>query len=291
MKRVALLAVLALAAVGSASADSGRTLRGDGMTLSLPAGWHGLAGPAGFQAADFPLPPRARSSADLVRVPRGHVHLIVWNYGPWDEYLPHVRPTPTPLVLRRRNLGGPFEGFPTRDAFALRTARVGGDMLEILADLGPKPFTEPALRKANAALTTLHVLPPRLLRPRGGRLAADGVAVRRLPGWSGHVEIPAERYGARLVLRAAHGDVHVELLEIPAADPAPHLDLPIAFASRQTFRRGPLLYAHRAFSTGGRSFELSVAVPSTGELRVANRFLATLTVEPRPWTFRSCNLR
>jgi hypothetical protein len=291
VKRVALLAALALVAVGSASAGSGRTLRGNGMTLPLPSGWYGLAaGAAGFQAADFPLPRRARSSADLVRVPRGDVHVIVWNYGPWDEYRPHVRATPTPLVLRRRNLGGPFEGFPTRDAFALRTARVGGDMLEVLADLGPKPFTSSALGKVNAVLATLHVLPPHVLLPRNGRLASDGVAVRLLPGWSGRLEVPAERYGARLVLRAARGDVHVELLEITASDPAPHLDLPIAFTSRQTFRRGTLLYAHRAFSTGGRSFDLSVAVPSAGDLGVANRFLTTLEVEARPWTFRSCDL-
>lgn len=290
MKRVALLAALALVAVGSASAGSGRTLRGDGMTLSLPSGWHGLTGQAGFQAADFPLPRRARSSADLVRVPPGHVHLVVWNYGPWDEYRPQVHDSPTPLALHKRNLTTALEGFGADDAYLVRTARVRGEMLEVVADLGPKPFTEPALRKANAVLKTLHVLPPRVLRPRRGRLAADGVAVRLLPGWSGRIEIPAERYGARLVLRAARGRVHVELLEIAASDPAPHLDLPVAFTSRQTFRRGRLLYAHRAFSTGGRSFDLSAAVPSAGDLRVANRFLATLSVHPRPWTFRSCDL-
>jgi hypothetical protein len=104
------------------------------------------------------------------------------------------------------------------------------------------------------------------------------------------MEIPAERYGARLVLRAAHGDVHVELLEITTPDPAPHLALPIAVTGGHTFRLGRFVYAHRAFSTGGRSFDLSVAARSAGGLRVANRFLATLSVEPRPWTFRSCNL-
>jgi hypothetical protein len=290
VKRAALLTVLTLVAVTGASASTARTLRGNGVRLSLPAGWHGLVGPAGVQAADFPLGARARSSADAVHVRRGHVHLIVWNYGPWDEYRPQVRTTPTPLVLRRRNLGGPFEGFPTRDAFALRTARVGGDMLEVLADLGPKPFTPSALDKVNNVLATLHVLPPQLLPPRHRRLASDGVAVRLLPGWSGKLEIPAERYGARLVLRAAHGDIHVELLEIGAADSAPHLDLPITVASREAFRRGTLSYVHRAFSTGGRSFDLSVAVPTAGDLREVNRFLATLTVAPRPWSFEGCDL-
>lgn len=290
MKRAALLAALALVAVGSASAGSDRTLRGNGMTLSLPSGWYGLAGPAGFQAADFPLPHRARSSADLVHVARGHAHLMVWNYGAWDEFRPNVHSTRTPLVLRRANLTPAIEGFGTNDVYLLRTARVRGDMLEILADLGPKPFTQRALRRANAVLRTLHVLPPRVLRPRNGRLAADGVAVRLPPGWSGHMEIPAERYGARLVLRAARGGVHVELLEIATSDPPPHLGLPITFTSRQAFARGSLLYANRVFSTSGRSFDLSVAVPSADDLGVANRFLSTMTVRPRPWTFRSCDL-
>ena len=48
--------------------------------------------------------------------------------------------------------------------------------------------------------------------------------------------------------------------------------------------------ARRVFFTGGRSFDLSTAAPSTGDLREANRFLATLRVAPRPWTFESCDL-
>jgi hypothetical protein len=290
VKRVPLLAALALVALGCADAGPGRTLRGNGLTLSMPPGWHGLAGPGGFQAADFPLPRRARSSANLVRVTRGHVHLIVWNYGPWDEYRPHVRATPTPLVLGRRNLTGGFEGFGADDAYLARTATVRGEMLGILADLGPRPLTRSALRRANDVLATLRVLPPRVLRPRHGRLASDGVSVRLLPGWSGRLEIPAEHYGARLVVRAAHDDVHLELLEVDLTDPPPHRDLPLTVSSRDAFRRGSLLYVHRAFSTGGRSFDLSVAAPAAGDLREANRFLATLNVLPRPWTFRSCDL-
>ena len=80
---VALLAVLMLVAVTGASASSDRTLRGDGLSLSLPAGWHGLVGGGGVQAADFPLGPRVRNSANLARVRHGHVHVIVSNYGPW----------------------------------------------------------------------------------------------------------------------------------------------------------------------------------------------------------------
>lgn len=279
-----------LVGAAGASASSTRTLRGNGVTLSLPAGWHGLVGPAGVQAADFPLPRRARSSADVVRVPRGRVHLIIWNYGPWDEYRPHVHDTHTPLVLRRRDLIRAIEGFGANDAYVGRTASVDGELLEVIADLGPKPLALRILRKANAVLGTLHLLPPRVVRSRNGRLATDGVTMRLLPGWSGHLEIPAEHYGARFVLRATHDDLHVELLEIVAAGPVPHLDLPIAFTKRDLFPRGSLVYAHRAFSTGGRSFDLSVAARSAGDLREADRFLATLTVAPRAWTFHSCDL-
>lgn len=289
MKRVALLALLTLAAATGASASSTQALHGDGVTLSLPAGWHGLVGPGGVQAADFPLPPRARNSASLVRVRRGQVHLIVWNGGPWVDYLPH-RATRRPLVFRRGDVSGPFEGFPSDHAFALRTARLGGESLEVLADLGPKPSPPSALRKANAVLATLRVLPPRVLRPQNGRLASDGVSVRFSHGWSGRIEIPAGRYGARLVLRAARGRVHVELLELPGAPGGSHHDLPVALSSKHVLHRDSLVVGSRVFSNGGRSFELSATVPAAGDLQEVNRFLSTLEITPRPWTFGSCDL-
>ncbi len=291
MRRVGLLALLVLFAASVASAASGRTLRGNGVTLSLPAGWYGLVGSAGVQAADFPLAARVRSSANLARVPRGHVHLIVWNYGPWVLYRPHVHPARAPLTLRRQDVGGPFEGFPQDDAYAIRTARLDGEMLEVLADLGPKPLAPDALGKANAALATLRVLPSRVLRPRRRRLAADGVAVRLPRGWSGRIEIPPGRYGARLVLRGARGDLHLELLEYAETDGSgPHLELPVLLRNGDLVRRDSLSFAHRVFSTGGRSFDLSVTARSARELDAANRLLATLTVAPRPWTFQSCDL-
>jgi hypothetical protein len=290
VKWVALLAVLTLVLATGASASSGGTLTGDGVTLSLPAGWHGLVGPGGVQAADFPLPRRASSSANLVRVRRGHVHVIVVNYGPWVPYLLY-RPARPPLALRKRDLTGAMEGFGTSDVYALRTARLGGDMIEVLADFGPKPLARSALRRANAVLATLRVLPPTVVRPRNGRLAADGVAVRLLPGWTGRIEIPAHRFGARLVLRAARGDVHVELVEGPEAPMGDHVELPIVLTSRNVFRpRDAQPLARRLFSNAGRNFDLTATARSPRDLREANRLLATLAVAPRPWTFRSCDL-
>jgi hypothetical protein len=243
VKGVTLFAALALVGTAGAGASSGRTLGGYGISVSLPAGWHGLAGPGQLQAADFPLGPRVLGSPELARVPRGHVHLIVWDYGSWVPYLPNFRRARTPLTIAVRDLtAGPLEGFPAGDAYAVRTVTVGGETLELVADLGPKPLASARLRSVNGVLHTLRVKPPRLLGARNGRLVADGVAIRLLAGWSGRIEIPADRHAARLVLRVARGDVHVDLLGLP------------------------------------------------GELGQANRLLATMTVAPRPWTFRSCDL-
>lgn len=87
------------------------------------------------------------------------------------------------------------------------------------------------------------------------------------------------------------GDVHVELLAYAETDGSGrHLELPIALTSRDFIRRDSLSFAHRVFSTGGRSFDLSVTARAAADLRQANELLATLTVAPRSWTFRSCDL-
>ncbi len=182
-----------------------------------------------------------------------------------------------------------MEGFGGQDTFARRDIRLGGDLLDVLADLGPKPHVASALRKVNAVLASLRVLPPRVLRPRNGRLAADGISARLLRGWSGRIEIPAQRYGSRLVLRAARGDVRVDLLELSEIEPG-HVDLPISLTRRDVLQHSSPPVARRVFFTGGRSFDLSTTAPSTGDLREANRFLATLRVAPRAWTFKSCDL-
>lgn len=291
VKRVTFLAVLTLLAVTGASASSGRTLRGEGLTLSLPAGWRGLVGGGGVQAADFPLVPRVRNSANLVRVRHGHVHVIVSNYGPWVPYLSDFRRARSPLAFGRRDVKwAEFEGFRA-DYFVHSDVLLGGDMLDVLADLGPKPLAPSALRKVNALLSTLHVLPSRVVPPRHRRLAADGVAVRLLPGWSGRMEIPAERYGARLVLRATRGAVHVTVLEYAESYASGrHLALPVVLTRRDILRRPPKLLARLVFSNGGRSFDVTATARTPRDLRTANSLLATLTVALLPWTFRCCNL-
>jgi hypothetical protein len=290
MKLLALLTAMTLVMAASASASPTHLLRGEGVTLSLPAGWHGLVSPAGIQVADFPLPQRARSSANLVRVRRGHVHLIVFNYGPWVPYL-HFRPSREPLLLSRRNLTGAMEGFGANDTYAVRTARLGGEMLEFLADLGPKPFSPSALRRVNAVLVSLRVLPSRVLYPSHGQLAADGLSLPLLPGWTGSLEIPADQSGVRVVLRAARGNVDVNLLEYAESyGSGRHLGLPVALTNHDMLRSPQKRLARLVFSNGGRSFDLTTTVRSPRDLREENRLLARLAVSPRPWTFRCCNL-
>ena len=291
MRRFAplVVALLLFACAGSASARPASTLDGYGLSMTLAPGWHGLADPGQLQAADFPLARAVLDSAERAHVPRGHVHLIVWDYGPAVPYL-SFPPARAPLALGRRDIAaGPLEGFPASDVYAVRSVLLGGEQLEVVADLGPKPLAANSLQKVNRVLGTLRVQPPRVLLPHHGRLASDGVALRLLPGWSGRIEIPANQAAAQLVLRARHGDVQVVLLQMAGAQ-GRHADLPITLTTKNILHRHALAIARRVFSTAGRSFDLSVTVPAARDLVQANRLLKTLTAEPRPWTFRSCDL-
>src|SRR3954451_4985017 len=142
MARFASLAVVLLlfACSGAANARRASTLDGYGLSLTLARGWHGLASPGQLQAADFPLARDVLDSAERAHAPRGHVHLIVWDYGPAVPYL-SFPPARAPLALGRRDLtAGPVEGFPASDAYAVRSVLLGGEQLELVADLGPKPL-------------------------------------------------------------------------------------------------------------------------------------------------------
>jgi hypothetical protein len=287
------LGLLALLLVGASIAVAGvpsqHVLTEGDISLRLAHGWHGLAAPGQLQAADFRLGNRVLGSPELARVPRGHVHVIVWDYGPAVPYLAaNFRPGRTPLALDRKDLAaGPLEGFSGDDAFAVRTVAVGEELLELVADLGPKPFSDGSLQKADSVLATLRVRRPRVVRPRGRRLAWGGVAMTLLPGWTGRIEIPPDRHAAELVIRARRGDIRVVLLEL-ADSGGGHADLPVALTTRNILSGRGL--ARRVFSSAGRGFDLSVVLPSAAELPVANLFLKTLTAVPRPWTFRSCDL-
>jgi len=287
VRRIAALALGALAVAGC-SGDRGRTVGGDGMQLTLPPGWHALAGRGQVQVADFRLAPRVLGSFGSADVRRGHVHLVVSDFGPAVPFLwTNFRELRGPLTLRRRDLlAGGFEGFPTDRALARRDVRIGGEQLEVMADFGPKPAGGEALRKANRVLATLRLRPPRVVRPHSGKLAYDGLALRLLPGWSGRIELPGSSQ-TQLVLRARRGVTRVVLVELPQSFEFHSRQVPLPVA----FRRGDLVsgtgrVARRVVSVGGRNLDLS-AVGSLGE---ANRLLATLTLVPKPWPFETCDL-
>ena len=270
MKRIALFGCVGLLAVGCSGSHS-RALGGYGISLSLPHGWYGLSAPGQLQAADFPLARSALSSAQRARVRRGHVHVIVWDYGPAISYLAgNHSPVKGPLVFRRRDVSGPFEGFPFDHAFASRSVNLGGELLEVLADLGPKPVGATRLRDANRVVASLKVSPTQVVLPRSGVLSRDGVSLRLLPGWNGRIDVPASRFAVRFVLRARRGNTRVALLELPRSVRGKQLGLPVALKP-VTSR-----FARRVFSTGGRSFDISAVFTSPRGLEQANRLLAGL---------------
>jgi len=62
VRLVVLVAGLLVAVAAADAAALGRTVGGHGISVALPAGWHGLSAPGQLQAADFPLTRRARVS-------------------------------------------------------------------------------------------------------------------------------------------------------------------------------------------------------------------------------------
>jgi hypothetical protein len=200
------------------------------------------------------------------------VHLIIWDYGPAVPYLAGGPVLRGPLLLRGRDVTGPFEGFPSGHAFAERSLTLNGEALEALADLGPKPVGRARLQAVNHVLRTLRVASSRAVRAHGGLLAAKGVSLRLLAGWRGGIEIPSATFAASLVVRARRASTRLTLLELPRSFRGPPLRLPV------TLKRAGAHFGRRVFSTGGRSFDVSAVFASPGGLADANRLLAGLRV-------------
>jgi len=262
------------------------------MQLTLPPGWHALTGRGQVQAADFRLAARVLGSFGSAGVRRGHVHLVVSDFGPAMPFPGQsFHELRGPLTLRRRDLlAGGFEGFPADRALAQRQVLIGGEQLEVMVDFGPRPARDEARRRANRILATLRVRPPRVIRPHDGKLAYDGLGVKFLPGWSGRIEIPASTQ-TRLVLRARRGATRLVMLELPRSFDfhARQIPLPVAFG-RGNRVGGVRRVARRVLTVNGRNLEFFLAFSSARDLAEANRLLATLVLVPKPWPFRTCDL-
>jgi hypothetical protein len=272
VNRVALVVWVAILAAGCSGSHS-TTLGGYGISLSLPHGWHGLVAPGQLQAADFPLARSVLASAQRARVPRGHVHVIVWDYGPAVSYLARENPpTEPPLTFRRRDVTGPLEGFPLDHAFAVRTANLDGEIVEILADLGPRPLGANRLRAANRIVETLKVGAFHWVRPRGGLLSRDRVSLRLPSGWRGRIEIPASTHFVKFVLRARRGSTHVALLDLTKPVGARQVRPPIVLTPRtKTFARSVV-------AVNGHTLEISATYASPSGLAEARRLVSKLDV-------------
>jgi hypothetical protein len=278
MRRIGALVAAVLVATACSGSHS-RVLGSYGVTVTLPHGWYGAAAPGQLQVADFPLPRGVLASAERAGTSRGHAHLIVWDGGPAVPFLAQNRPRlHGPLRLRAADLTGPFEGFPLDHVFARRSVTASGELVDVLVDLGPKPAGRARLTAVNRILATLRVQLPRVIRPRAGRLAHDGVSLRLPRGWRGRIEIPADEHSIRYVLRARNGTARVVLLGLsPALQVrAREASLPVALSRRNIVRGTTVPVARRVFGVRGRDFDLSVVLGSQSDLRRANRLLAAL---------------
>jgi hypothetical protein len=276
--------VAAALIAGGCSSHRSRALSSPGLTLSLPSGWHGVEGPGQLQAADFPLSSSVLSSAARAHVERGHVHLIVWDNGPAITNLGRNQSSASgPLRFRQGDLSTAIEGFPLDHAFAFREINFRGELLEVVADLGPKPLAPGRLREANRVLASLSVTPPRVIRPRGGILERDGVALRLLPGWDGWIEVPASHIAANFVFVANRGATRVVLSDEHPVFPEHQAGLPLRL-SRYSDGQG-----HRLALVDGHGIEASATFSSESGFAEAERLLATLRIDPQPWTLSLCD--
>jgi hypothetical protein len=170
MRLVAIVTALLVATSVAASA-SGRSLHRYGISLVLPAGWHGRiyerpGGSPVVHAASVALEPvRGDDPATGTqrRLRRGDVLIVLWEYLPprtgvirWKREFPAVRPP-----VRIGHLGlRPFEG-QVAPASAGRNFRAAGRYFQLLVFFGePRPGHR-GLAKANRVLATFRFSPKR----------------------------------------------------------------------------------------------------------------------------------
>lgn len=179
---------LALSGCGSADpsardggGENARTVRGHGLSLEVPAGWHGDVSKADPQtaslirAATFPLsalPAGVGQEAQRTMDDRD-ILISVVDYGRLPESS-RLEVAQLPIGVDRSHVAS-FEGF--REPVVTRSFVVDGHALQLWVVFGSPDPSEELFRAANKVLATLTVAPR--------RIELDGLSIELPDGWDG----------------------------------------------------------------------------------------------------------
>lgn len=159
--------VLASASLGSADdTERPRVIRGDGISIQLPAGWTGVIYRRGgglpvLHAASFKLPPVDGDDGALRAVSRMHpddVLFVMLQGQPKFAGYPRRR---LPIQLKRSDFGAPVEGMPLSHAFARVSFTYRRRAYDLWVEFATKPARGAVLQKANRVLRSMHLRPVR----------------------------------------------------------------------------------------------------------------------------------
>jgi hypothetical protein len=170
---------------GGARAETSAAVRGFGIAVTPPAGWHVRISRGLVEASTAPLPPRGRwAAARLSRsIHRGDVELVLFEDRPTPN-VPFTRSAyrrGPPLPFRTSEFRGPPLGGsnPGRHGFARRNFRVGGRFFDLFAESGHAPPRAAAVASLNTIVASLRFDRE---SPYRGRVRA--AAFRAAAGWT-----------------------------------------------------------------------------------------------------------
>jgi hypothetical protein len=185
-----LLLSLIVAGCGAVDRDAGvrsgeatKTVRGYGLKVELPAGWHGEVvrpeppGALTLRAANFPLPPATDVGQQAQRtMGERDVLITLVHYGRAGDDA-RSRQATLPLAIERAHFT-PFEGFArpvANEAFVL----AGGafQLWAVFRDASP---SDEVLAEANRVLATIAL--------ERRHLALDGLSLELPVGWDGYAK-------------------------------------------------------------------------------------------------------
>jgi hypothetical protein len=248
---------------GETSGQPTHTVRGHGLRIDLPIGWHGEVvhpeppGALTLRAANFPLPPATDVGQQAQRVMGEQDVLITLSYyGPardgWS-----VRPATLPLEIERAHFAS-FEGFSQPVATDSYVLDGGAFQLWVVFNTGAP--RDDLVAEANRVLATV-TLESRLLD-------LDGLSLELPVGWDGFVK------------QLGHDDEapSVYAANVPWPDVGQSVDNP---AVRDLFQRlprdGVVVSAVSSWQAAGR-----VARPLTPPIKLADGYFLADSYEGQP---------